>query len=270
LDSSGLLAAIAGVVVPVYLWRADLNAHSLRFRIVSQTPLQPKEIAANAGLKISVDGQELKSPSVSVVEITNDGARPIPSANFEGPLELNLDGDVRVLRVAVTSTSPTDIRAQFQFDAKSVKLQPLLLNPRDSLTLALITDGSIPTFQPRARISGITGVAVEDATKPAASRTRSLSLLVTSFAFFLAAWILGEGVFHRHGILLSRRGATFASALLAASGIMLIVWSAESIGGGNAALAFILASSLNLMAMLVALLLGWTKKAPPPAAQNEA
>lgn len=71
-----LIVALASVIVPVWLWQADLTAHSLHFKKISQTSLQPPATAKALDLKISVGGAELPTPYLTVFELINDGAKP--------------------------------------------------------------------------------------------------------------------------------------------------------------------------------------------------
>lgn len=56
-----LLVGIAGVIVPLFIWRAEVSSRSVHVRVVSQTPLQPNG-ATVPGITILVDGQKLDSP----------------------------------------------------------------------------------------------------------------------------------------------------------------------------------------------------------------
>src|SRR5438309_1230053 len=136
-----LFLAVGGIGVPVWLWRADLASHSARVRVISQTALQPESTAALSGLKISVDGRELRTPYLTVLEIENDGTRPIPASDFETPLEIKALDKVKIVRAQVTATLPKDLQPKIVSSADTVKLQPLLLNSNDLITLALVTSG---------------------------------------------------------------------------------------------------------------------------------
>ena len=159
-----LLAAIAGVAVPVWLWRADLSSRSLHFELVSQTPLQPIEPTTLPGLRLSVDGKDLEVPYLTVIKLTNDGARPIPSSDFEGELELRVKPPSSIARARITELEPQSLEPKLRVDEAAVRLSPLLLNPGDFITITVITAGSKPQFDPRARIAGIPDIPILDGT----------------------------------------------------------------------------------------------------------
>lgn len=153
-----LIVTIVGVGVPIWLWYADQSSHSLQVSIVSQTALQPNELNSVSGLKLSIDGRELKAPYLTVVNIKNDGAKPIPISDFEGPLEIKSIEQVKIVRAQQAETYPKNLQPIITSTPNLVKLKPLLLNSNDSITVAILTTGEPPTFSVRARIAGIPSV----------------------------------------------------------------------------------------------------------------
>ena len=202
-----LLVALAAAAVPLWLWRADLASHSLHFRLAAQTAMQPDEKDALKGLTLSIDGVLLESPYLSVFELVNDGSKPIVVTDFESPIELRLGTGASVARARVTATMPKDLETELVTDKQSVKLKPLLLNPDDTVTIAVITSGKPPQFSPRARIAGVAAVPLEDATKPSISGAKKLFLIAAAFLLFVAYAISIEGAFSNAGVHLHRRTA---------------------------------------------------------------
>lgn len=217
-----LFAAIAAIVVPIWIWRSDLSSRSLHFRLAAQTALQPEEKNVVKGLKISVDGLELESPFLSVIELINDGTRPIPSSDFESPIELHLESKSFIARANVTATSPQGLAAELVVDRQSVRLKPLLLNSRDVVTIAIITSGEPPKFSSRARISGVTEVRLEDATKVSKLGSLRGLLVIAGFLFAVCYWMASDGLM-RKSVLLRPRAATLVIVLSGFGGGICIV-----------------------------------------------
>ena len=146
LNSVTLLVTIMGVLVTFYIYRAELSSRSLQFRIVSQVSLQPDNANSIQGLQLSVDGVPLKSPYLSVIVLSNDGEKPIPSNDFETPLEVHIGEAASIARTQVTATNPKDIEAIITWEPQSLKIKPLLLNPKDTITISVLTSGNKPKF----------------------------------------------------------------------------------------------------------------------------
>ena len=189
-----LIATLAGILVPL-IWEMNLQAKSLQFRIASQTPLMPDIPNEVAGLNLSIDGIRLERPYLTVLELTNDGNRPIPVAEYGDSIQLSMSNEARIVRVQVTGTDPKGIQPKLTNDSAIINLSPLLLNPEDVITFAVITRGGTPTFNVNARVAGISEVLIDDrAIRHNKTKTVIRSLLVTMllFVYFscaLAIWV---------------------------------------------------------------------------------
>lgn len=157
-----IAATIIGVVVPIWIWNADLSSNALSMQITSSIPLQPKVTDSIPDLQVSIDGSIIESPYLTTIKISNSGSKSIPSSSFESPVELRVSDNAKVVRARVTSTQPEDIRAEVSLKENTLLIEPILLNPKDSLTISIITSGKAPLVSPRARISGIPKVTVDE------------------------------------------------------------------------------------------------------------
>ena len=244
-----LLAAVAGVVVPILLWQLDLSSRSLSMRLVTSIALQPETGPSVQDLQVVLDGVKLESPYLSTLELTNDGSKPISTSDFEVPFEVRLSQNQRVVRARISSTQPSAIPGSLVIDKQAVKLQPLLLNPKDSLTFAIITSGGSPTFEPHARISGISKVLYEDATtKKSGRKTAAVLLPVATLSFVLYMF---------YAAALIRPGGATVSRLLAAGTMLVCAVAGNQLARRAYQLLEIEETFLNFSAfLLVALLLG--------------
>lgn len=156
------LLALAGVAVPILLWKTDQSAYSIGVRVVASTDLRVKESRLIPELTMRVGDQVIESPHITTIEIANDGARPIPASAFEGPLEILSSEAARVVRATVMATVPADLPVKYDLLGGVVTFQPLLLNPQDAITVSVLTSGAKPSFNARARIAGVSRIQVDD------------------------------------------------------------------------------------------------------------
>jgi hypothetical protein len=178
-----ILVTLAGVIAPVWLWQADRHAKSMSVVIVSKTSLKP-DISSKVEVKILVDNTPIDRPYLTVLKLSNDGSIPIPSTDFEEPLEIQMDDDTSIVRSQLTDSEPKDIQPKMTFDAKVIKIMPLLLNPNDNITFAVVTAGGSPKFTARARVAGISAVPLED------KITNSVSPIRKIFQFFIVPCLI--------------------------------------------------------------------------------
>lgn len=179
-----LAVTITGVLIPVWLAKYQNPDKRVIVRILSQASLQPAGKDAFPGLQVLVDGVDLADPYLSVLQFANDGEIPVSATEFEAPLEVHVDSDRKVIRVRVSETSPKDVIANISTEAQTLKLMPTLLNPKDSITVAILTTGGTPTFSSRARIKGISTVPVLGIEKN--KRSPAMIILFASAAFLFA------------------------------------------------------------------------------------
>lgn len=214
------MATIVGLVIPIWLWRADLNAKSLAFQLASQVSLTAETAGSIKGLEVLMDGVKVQSPVLSVVVLTNDGKKPLPTADFEVPVELRIQEQSSIVRAEVVSTQPKDIEANITWDKKMIRFTPVLLNPEESITVSILTEGAKPAFTPRARIIGVSIVEFSDTTKKPPAWQRSVAFLFASILFFAVSDIADVQFWGGpKGIYVRRRAALLIKVLAGITGI---------------------------------------------------
>jgi hypothetical protein len=177
-----------------------------------------------------LDGAPLKSPYLSTLELTNDGDKPIPQSDFESPVELRLQTGSTVVRAQATASSPKDLEAKITWEGQVVRLAPLLLNPKDSVNITVLTTGERPMFTPRARVAGVVGVTVDDVSGKAPTIRMKVTLLVAALLMLIASDMTNEGLFSRKAFVLRRRSAILITILTGVSGVALFMGFLDALG----------------------------------------
>lgn len=181
----GTVLAIAGVVIPVYLWQSDQQAHDLSARLVSSSSLQPLASSKIYDVKMTINGVQLLNPHFSIYELTNSGSKPILSSDFDSPIELSGNDGLEFISARVDYTDPKDIPVKISVDVKKVSIAPFLLNPNDKVLFSVITSGADPVVTIKARIAGIRKITFVDSSVDHGSPMR----LVFNLIFCLIALI---------------------------------------------------------------------------------
>ena len=159
----GIIGIVASVVVPIWLWRMDLQAKAVSIRVLSVARLQPPGSALD-NIKVTLDGHEVKDAVLTTIQIVNSGVKPIPASEFESPIRLHVGNGAVIVRAQVTESVPSRLPVVLTTDANSVNIQPLLLNAGDSTKFLLITSQGIPGFSTSGRIAGVSKIGLEFAT----------------------------------------------------------------------------------------------------------
>jgi hypothetical protein len=205
-----IVATIAGVVIPVYLWQTDATSRTIEVKLLSSSALQP---ATNIqDLQIFLNGKKIESPFLSSFELTNTGSKSILSADFETPIEILPKKGVTVVSAQVTRTDPVDIPVKISFDEHRVFIAPFLSNPKDTIAFSIITSGEQPVFESRARIAGIKAIAFEDSSKIQIQYGRISLSLISGLALFILCMMFFNSTIFGVSLPSTKTFAFFTSA----------------------------------------------------------
>ncbi|NVZ52229.1 hypothetical protein HX792_17930 [Pseudomonas sp. B6002] len=209
--------AIAALIVP----QIDLSSRSLTVRLLASSPLQPALNIQN--LQISLNGQNVESPYISTLELVNTGSKPVTSTDFDSTLQIQMANSAKLISAEITSTTPKNIPAQVATIGDKAAISPYLSNPKDAVTIAVITSGPRPEFEVRARIVGINEVGFEDTTvRNGSSYLSSLIGVVTSYGLLFLYFLFGPIAFRDKQFAIPRGLAFCIAAACAAGSVKLI------------------------------------------------
>lgn len=218
-----LIAAIAGAVVPVWLWQADLSSKSLAITLATRVPLQPTEKESLQGLEVLVDGKRVENPYLVVLEISNDGSKPILASDFESPLDIHFASDTYIIRARMTSKTPKDIDTDISTEKTRISLKPALLNPKDSVSITIVTGGVAPVLETRARVAGIPSIAIADNTVKKRNTTTLILLVTAAVLLSVASLVAYDGAFSKTGVFLRQRAAAYVAFVSALPSVIALM-----------------------------------------------
>lgn len=102
-------------------------------------------------LEVLFDGMPVKSPAMIVLEISNSGNTPITPSDFQQPIRITLEGD-HILHYVISNSNPGNLRPELirgeaslaggEWVGDYIRIEPLLLNARESFIVSLIADGN--------------------------------------------------------------------------------------------------------------------------------
>lgn len=150
-----LIASIASIVGPLWLWRFDLQSRALSVTSISSIPLTPASPHITSDLQVSLAGRTLETPYSTIIEISNTGSKPILAAEIEGTIDLQVSAKSKIIQAQIIKKQPNSLLPTLTITAQTASLQPLLLNPGDQITVAILTESGKPMLLPRARIAGV-------------------------------------------------------------------------------------------------------------------
>jgi len=164
------LLALVAIVDPANFWRANLPDYSLTVRLVSSSALELPSDSKIHDMQIIVNGVKIEAPYIYSLVMTNTGSKPIPSGNFETPLQIRTMNDAKLVTAQITETEPAGIPVKLSVEENQVKISPFLSNPEDQIAITLVSSGPLE-LTAQARISGVRDVVFEDTSQ---NKTRPL------------------------------------------------------------------------------------------------
>ncbi|WPN24100.1 hypothetical protein [Pseudomonas marginalis] len=222
------IIALAGVAIPLYLWQFDLTSHSLTVRVVSSSALQPSSSEQFRDLQITLNGSPVPSPYLSTFELENTGSKPILTADFEGAIQILSQGKAKFISAQLVGTEPKDIPVSITNSDEGLNISPFLFNPKDKVTISLLTSGDAPSFSVRSRIAGVKEIEYEDTSVKKGNLTK---LIVSSIvgAISVILYICYATAAFDQNVSFSRAMQSVTAIVCLIAGITLVGKSAEEL-----------------------------------------
>lgn len=157
-----LIISIVGVSLTIWYANKPPSIKSLSLKIDSKSLINAVGEQDIPGLKIFIDKNEIENPALTVLTIKNNGSIPIRSADFESDIEIILEENTQLIRATVIKTHPEGLKVTARVNKSNAYISPLLLNPEESVTISLISQGLPNAVNTRSRIAGVSKIAIDE------------------------------------------------------------------------------------------------------------
>jgi hypothetical protein len=183
------VVGVLGIGVAIY----SLQKPSKRFafEIISRTTLLTVREELESKVQVLYDGSPVQSLTVFLVRVWNAGSEPIKSIDFERPLSFSVAAPAQILTVATAAVLPESLTPELVFEAHSLTVAPMLLNPGDSLTLKVLVKNASASLKPDARIVGVTRIQKGDGA-PRRVATLAVGMLMCFAGIGVAAFYVAR------------------------------------------------------------------------------
>ena len=150
------VGVVLGIGASVVIYRLQKLNKRLAYEIISRTTLLTVREELENKVQVLYDGSPVQSLTVFPVRVWNAGSEPIRSSDFERPLSFSAAAPAQILTVDTAAVLPGSLTPELVFEAHSLTVAPMLLNPGDSLTLKVLVKDASASLKPDARIVGVT------------------------------------------------------------------------------------------------------------------
>lgn len=191
----GLGIGLVGILVTIVIARHSRDRKALGFEVLNNLALLSRGLPRGHELKVQYGSAEVKDPRIVTVRVSNVGNRPIVASDYdEGLLISNIETG-HILSASHVGPESEKLAGPLVIDgntAKSVSLQPRLLNANESFDVQLVCDGPV-SIKASSRIVGQTAPIRQVDSAPKAL-DRFPSIVASGGLLLVAAGIILSGV----------------------------------------------------------------------------
>ena len=167
----GALLAVLAIIISIILFLIQRRKKILAYEIISRTPVLSAFEEISGKLQILFEGESVRKVHLLVIKLSNIGNVPVTSADYEREIEFRFTDCDKILSAEISKTNPPNLTVEIQTNEKEIILQPLLLNPGDSLTIkTLISNFNHIAVQ--GRVTGVKSISEKQ-------ESNSLSIILT-------------------------------------------------------------------------------------------
>lgn len=170
-QSWGVLVAVFFGFVGLGLWGVDRQKQQRRKQlthaVISDAPIAQVSASLRKRVEILFDGVPSADLRLMILQLKNSGNSPIERNDYDEPVRFEFEAPREVVDGEVLFTQPEDLidakdaKTFLTVNGNNVILKPLLLNPKETITLKVLLKGQKGQMRARARIVGGT-ISVEE------------------------------------------------------------------------------------------------------------
>jgi hypothetical protein len=152
----GIVVAIASIGVSVVIARRYRDRRELSYEVQSTPTLLSVDEAIRDRIEIKYEDREVSNLVGVTVTLRSSGNKavklPKDDANYEEPITISFRGGTEIIgSPRVTKTVPDDLEASLEMiDSATVKLNPILLNPGQSISIFTL----LTNLQEEVKVNG--------------------------------------------------------------------------------------------------------------------
>lgn len=162
----GALAAIFGIFIAVAIYRAEQAREDRRavkqlsYEVVANTPLFNVVGDIKPRIEVRLDGNPVEDVHYVMISFSNSGNIVIEKSDQDPDISIGISfGDgAQIIEADIVQAQPPDLPVKLRVETNKVTLDPLLLNPGDSIVFkALVSqfEGNLDSIGPISDIKSI-------------------------------------------------------------------------------------------------------------------
>ncbi len=156
----GAVVTLLAIPVSILIAWWQTKRKSMSYEIITETPVLKQAEGVDDVLQLSFHGKRVRDVWLVVVKLANSGSALIAPSDFERPISLRFGTEASVLTAELAEVRPRGMEPVLTVERDGVYIEPLLMNPRDSIVLKTLLTG-FDSVSVIARIGGVRHVKEE-------------------------------------------------------------------------------------------------------------
>lgn len=160
-----------GVPLSLFIIQRWIQRKELSYNIISRTPLLNLQGKNKWDIQILFDKKPVQDVDLIEIEILNSGHQEIRPNDYEYPISFNFGENTKILSAEKSEVNPESLQPSIRIEGLKVVIDPILLNPKDSITIKMLVSRYEKKPTPNVRIAGIKDI------KDARESSKKLAIL---------------------------------------------------------------------------------------------
>lgn len=181
------VSIIVSLIVTGVVYWLQQPYKELSYDIISSTPLFSIMEEAQGKVEVLFDGEPVTDAYLLIIKLHNSGNKAIISSDYESPIQLNFNEEVSILSAEVIDDTEYSITTTLQVVQNRIKLKPILINPKESVTIKVIAS-NYKELNITARITNINKIEYKSTSRERGKIwlifTTTIMLVSYSISFF--------------------------------------------------------------------------------------
>lgn len=153
----GIATVVTTVVITIWAVRKQRNKKEIMYQVVSDAPVISIDKAVQDKVEVRLSGIVVHNARLLVLKLWNSGDVAVKRDDYDEPITVEFP-ERGIVSSEVFETQPKNlidpklIKTFLKSQHKSMEISKFLLNPKESITLAILTDGEQDKINIRGRI----------------------------------------------------------------------------------------------------------------------
>jgi hypothetical protein len=183
----GAVLAVITIIVSIVLYFFQRRKKTLAYEIISRTAVLSASEEIAGKLQILFQGEAVREVHLLVLRLINNGNVPVTSADYEREISFVFIDCIKILSAEISDTNPSNLSAEIALKDNNIRVEPILLNPGDSITIKTLISGFKNNIEIDGRIVGVKTIGRRTEANSWSFKFMVAGLIVFSIGFTLLA-----------------------------------------------------------------------------------